>query len=51
MTSLRAFAASTSEIDAPDFRFWYLADIQPTASRGPVPVEKRTCLISVQNVR
>ena len=23
--------------------FWRLADVQPTASRGLVPVEKRTC--------
>jgi hypothetical protein len=27
VTSLRAFAACTSEIDAPDFRFWHKADV------------------------
>ena len=32
---------------ARDVRFWHLADIQPIASRGLIPAEKRTCLISV----
>jgi hypothetical protein len=27
VTSLRAFAASTSEIDALDFRFWHKPDM------------------------
>ena len=34
-----------------DFRLWHLADVQPIASRGLVSAEKRTCLISVWNVR
>jgi small-conductance mechanosensitive channel len=25
-------------------RFWHLADVQPIASRGLVPAQKRTCL-------
>ena len=34
-----------------DVRCWHLADVQPIASPGLVPAEKRTCLISVSNVR
>ena len=31
--------------------YWHLADALPIASRGLVPAEKRTCLISVGKVR